>query len=113
MKDTIEYKGYVGSVHYNDEDSIFYGKVEHLRSLISYEGDDVQSLRTSFQEAINDYLDLCQQKGIPPEQTFRGSFNIRTGTELHRKAALTAQKRGMNLNKLVTEALEQYLMQEG
>jgi predicted HicB family RNase H-like nuclease len=110
MKDMMEYKGYFGSVHYNDEDGIFYGKVEHLRSLISYEGYDVQSLRTSFQDAIDDYLELYRQKEIHPEQTFKGSFNIRTGTELHRKAAITAQNRGINLNKLVTEALEQYLM---
>lgn len=109
MKDMMEYKGYFGSVHYNDDDSIFYGKVEYLRSLISYEGHDVESLRTSFQEAINDYLELCQQKAIQPEQTFKGSFNIRTGTELHRKAVMMAKMRGINLNKLVTEALEQYL----
>jgi predicted HicB family RNase H-like nuclease len=110
MKDMMEYKGYFGSVHYNDDDGVFYGKVEHLRSLISYEGYDVQSLRASFQDAIDDYLELCQQKEMQAEQAFKGSFNIRTRTELHRKAAITAQKRGINLNKLVTEALEQYLI---
>lgn len=109
MKDTMEYKGYLGSVHYNDEDGIFYGKVEHLRSLISYEGYDVQTLQASFHEAIEDYLELCQHKSIPPEQPFKGSFNIRTGSDLHRRAALAAQQRGINLNRLVTEALEQYL----
>lgn len=109
MKNMIEYKGYLGSVNYNDEDRIFYGKVEYIRSLISYEGQDVESLRASFHEAVEDYLALCQERGIEPEKPFKGSFNIRPGTDLHRRAAIAAEQRGINLNKLVTEALEKYL----
>ena len=109
MKDMMDYKGYLGSVHYNDQDKVFYGKVEYIRSLISYEGHDVETLWTSFQEGVDDYLELCQHKEIAPEQTFKGSFNIRPGTELHRRAAIAAQKQGVNLNRLVSEALEQYL----
>lgn len=109
MKNMMEYQGYLGSVNYNDEDELFYGKVEYIRSLVSYEGHDVSSLRASFHEAVDDYLALCEKKGIEPEKPFKGSFNIRPGTDLHRRAALKAQQRGINLNKLVTEALEQYL----
>ena len=48
MKDTMEYKGYFGSVHYNDDDKVFYGKLEFIRALVSYEGTDVVSLRAAF-----------------------------------------------------------------
>jgi predicted HicB family RNase H-like nuclease len=109
MKDMMEYKGYFGTVHYNDEDQTFYGKIEHIRSLVSYEGQDATTLRASFEEAVEDYLELCQEQNREPERPFKGSFNIRTGTTLHRRAAIAAQERGVNLNKLVTEALEQYL----
>ena len=109
MKDMMEYKGYFGSVHYNDEDALFYGKVEFIRSLISYEGHDVLSLKAGFHEAVDDYLDLCQNRGMEPEVAFKGSFNIRPGSDLHRRAAISAQQRGVNLNKLVTDALENYL----
>ncbi|QUY40382.1 antitoxin HicB (plasmid) [Acaryochloris marina S15] len=51
MKNMIEYQGYFGSVHFSNEDEVFYGKVEFIRSLISYEGTDVQSLKAAFQEA--------------------------------------------------------------
>ena len=34
MKDMMEYKGYFGSVRYSDEDSIFFGRIEFMRSLI-------------------------------------------------------------------------------
>ncbi|NEO64914.1 MAG: type II toxin-antitoxin system HicB family antitoxin [Moorea sp. SIO4G2] len=109
MNNLMKYKEYLGSVNYNDEDEILYGKVEYIRSLISYEGQDVESLRASFHEAVDDYLELCQLKGIEPEKPFKGSFNIRPGTDLHRRAAYAAIEQGINLNQLVTEALEQYL----
>ena len=113
MKDTLTYKGYTGSVHYNEEDRVFYGKVEYIRSLVSYEGTDVASLHAAFEEAVEDYLALCQQQGKAPEQPFSGSFNVRTGTDLHRQAVLLVKERGTTLNRVISDALTRYLQQEG
>ena len=109
MKTYMEYKGYQGSVHFNDEDQVLYGKVAFIPALISYEGTDVKSLRESFHEAVDDYLDLCQQQGKEPAKPFKGSFNVRTGPDLHRRAYAYAQEHHKNLNTVVTEALERYL----
>ena len=109
MKNMIAYKGYYGSVHYSDEDQIFHGKIEFIRSLVSYEGTDVRSLRTAFEEAVDDYLKLCEEENREPDRPFKGSFNIRTGTDLHRRAVLFAKSKGTNLNSIVTDALEKYL----
>ena len=38
MSNTITYKNYIGSVEFSEEDSLFYGKVLGIKSLISYEG---------------------------------------------------------------------------
>lgn len=32
MKDMIRYKGYLGSVHYSDDDQVFYGKLEYIKA---------------------------------------------------------------------------------
>ncbi len=57
MRDSfLEYKGYQGSVHYNNEDRVFFGKVMFIPALVSYEGTDVDSLTKSFEEAVDDYL---------------------------------------------------------
>ena len=109
MKDMMSYKGYYGSGHYDDEDKIFHGRVEFIRSLITYEGTDVKSLRIAFEEAVNDYLELCEEEKKEPETPFKGSFNVRTGPDLHRRAALYAKSRGTNLNSVITDALEKYL----
>lgn len=34
MKNTMEYKGYIGSVEFSEEDCILYGKVMGIHSLI-------------------------------------------------------------------------------
>jgi predicted HicB family RNase H-like nuclease len=109
MKDMMIYKGYYGSVHYSDEDQVFHGKIEFIRSLVSYEGTDVKSLRTAFKEAVDDYLELCKEERKEPEMSFKGSFNVRTGPDLHRRAMLFAKSKGMNMNSIITDALENYL----
>ena len=40
----MQYKGYVGSVEFSEEDGIFFGKVLGIRSLISYDGKNAQEL---------------------------------------------------------------------
>ena len=108
MKNTIEYKGYTGSVEYSDEDGIFFGKVQFIRTSISYEGADAVSLRQDFHDGIDDYLEMCKEKNLNPEQPFKGSFNVRVGRNLHRKLAIEAEQRGISLNSLVVERLEHH-----
>jgi len=59
-----------------------------------------------FHEGVDDYLAMCEGKNIPPEQPFKGSFNVRVGRDLHRQIALEAARRGVSLNNLVVAALE-------
>jgi hypothetical protein len=54
---------YYGSVHYNDYDKVFYGKVAFIRALVSYEGTDIKSMSKSFEEAVEDYLQTCREQG--------------------------------------------------
>lgn len=110
MKDMLTHKGYHGSIHYNSEDRVFYGKVEFIRALISYEGKDADSLESAFVEAVEDYLVLCEEQGRVPEKPFKGSFNVRIAPELHERVAIAASQHGMTLNRFVAEALSHAVM---
>lgn len=59
---TIQYKGYVGSVEFSEEDGIFYGKVKGVCSLISYEGENEKELLNDFHNAVDDYLKTCVEE---------------------------------------------------
>jgi predicted HicB family RNase H-like nuclease len=105
----MEYKGYIGSVRFSADDDVFHGKLQGIRDLVTYEGTDVASLKRSFYDAVDDYLGTCKKRGKSPEQPFKGSFNVRVGRELHKRAAVFAAERKKKLNAVVSEALEKYL----
>jgi predicted HicB family RNase H-like nuclease len=63
-------------------------------------------LRQAFEEAVDDYLDTCREQEKEPEQPFKGSFNIRVGSSLHRRLAFEAMKKGVTLNKYIVDMLE-------
>ena len=48
MDNTIQYKGYAGSVEFYEEEGIVYGKVMGICSLISYKGESAKELLGRF-----------------------------------------------------------------
>ena len=108
MSNTMEYKGYLGSVEFSEADGVFFGKVLGIRALLSYEGTTAQELVEDFHGAVDDYLALCAAEGTQPEKAYKGSFNVRVSPELHRQAALYAQAHHLSLNGVVERALQTY-----
>jgi predicted HicB family RNase H-like nuclease len=103
----MEYKGYYGSVSYDDEAGTFFGRVNNLsRDGITFEGSSVDELKTAFRDSVNDYLSWCSERGEDPDKPYSGKFNIRISPDLHAKAAVNAQARGESLNDFVTKAIE-------
>ncbi len=109
MSTMLEYKGYLGSVEYSDEDEVLHGRLEFIRDLVTFEGQDAKGIKAAFHEAVDDYLELCEAEGRKPDVPLEGSFNVRPGRELHRRAMLYAKRRGINLNTVVSDALRSYL----
>ena len=109
MSNMLEHRGYLGSVLYSDEDETFHGRLEFIRDLVTYEGNDAMSLKSAFREAVDDYLRLCEEQERTPDVPLKGSFNIRPGRSLHRAAMLRARRDGISLNAVVTDALRRML----
>ena len=112
MSDMLEHRGYLGSVRYSDEDEVLHGRLEFIRDLVTYEGQDARSLKRAFRESVDDYLDMCEANRRKPDVPLKGSFNVRPGRELHRRAMLYARREGMSLNAVVTGALRRMLESE-
>ncbi len=109
MKDVLTYKDFFGSVHFDSDDQVFHGKIEGIEDLVTFEGTSVSELVQSFEDAVEDYLDLCNQTGKKPEKSYRGSFNVRIPPELHRKAVREAIADGVSLNQFIQRVLETLL----
>lgn len=106
MSSMMEYKGYHATVEYDAEDKIFVGKVFGIVDLLNFHGSSVDELEKMFHQSIENYLSICEQSGKYPDKEFKGNFNVRIPTELHRKVALEATKQSLTLNQYVTKALK-------
>jgi predicted HicB family RNase H-like nuclease len=101
----MTYKSYTARVEYDDRDDVFVGRVLGLQSILSFEGNSVKALKTAFEEAVNDYLQECLEKGLPPEKPASGKLLLRLAPELHGQAMVAAKAAGKSLNQWVAEAL--------
>jgi predicted HicB family RNase H-like nuclease len=106
----MKYQGYEAIVKYDDQDRLFVGRVINTLDVIAFDGSSVEELESSFHAAIDEYLEDCKTKGKTPDKPFSGRFNLRISPDLHRQAAVKAEKEGISLNTLVEKALHNVLM---
>jgi predicted HicB family RNase H-like nuclease len=64
---SMSYRGYLGWVEFDEEEPVFYGRLQSIRALVSYEATDSQGLMQAFHEAVDDYLAASREKRVPPE----------------------------------------------
>jgi predicted HicB family RNase H-like nuclease len=105
MKGFMHYKDYYGSVNFDENELVFYGKLEFIRALVDYEATDATGLKKAFEEAVDDYIELCRTQNIAPETPFKGSLKFRLGPELHREVAAAASANRLTINKFITQTL--------
>ncbi|PTN09185.1 putative HicB family RNase H-like nuclease [Mangrovibacterium marinum] len=112
MKNVLEYKGFLGTVNYSADDRVFFGKVEGINDLVTFEGTTVDELEAAFKEMVDGHIEDCEREGKPLEKSYKGSFNVRLSSELHKRAAQMAAAKGITLNQLVKHALKRELHEE-
>ena len=106
MTDILQYGDYLASVHFSAEDEVFFGKIIGINDSVTFEGSTVNELKKAFRAAVEDYLETCKALQKEPEKIYKGSFNVRIPSELHRKAVLYSAIKKMSLNDFVRYAIE-------
>lgn len=109
MSKNLEHKGYTAKIEYSYEDEVFFGTINGIVDLVTFEGTSVEELKKAFVEAVDDYLDICSRYGKEPDKEYKGTFNIRISPELHKKAAIEAGKKRISLNQIVEISISKYL----
>jgi len=109
---TLKYKDFIGSVNFSEEDEVFFGKIEGINALVTFEAETVTELKKAFKEAVSDYLEFCRSKGIKPHKTYTGVLNVRLTPGIHRLAAIEAIRSGTTLNGFIKRAVEKELRAE-
>lgn len=100
------HKGYPAQIEYSDEDGCFVGRVAGIRDIITFHGDSVEDLRAAFEEALDFYLDSCEERGERPNRAYSGKLMLRVPPMVHDAIATCAEGSGKSLNQWATEALK-------
>ena len=103
--DLLEYKGYRARVVYDNETKSLWGEVVGITDYIDFQSDSLKTIEKEFRKAVDEYLAFCEEVGKEPEKEYKGSFNIRIGTDLHKQIALQSLKEGKSINEYVKEAV--------
>lgn len=101
----MTYKGYSGTVRFDDDAGIFHGEVFGLRDVVTFQGTTVEELKTAFEESIEDYLEFCEQTGDAPDKPFSGKFLLRIDPQLHRRLYELSADEGESLNSWIGSKL--------
>ena len=107
---TLNYKGYLGSVNFSEQDEVFFGKIEGIDGLVNFEGKSVSELTDAFHEAVEDYITYCEETGIPLHKSYNGNLNIRIKPETHSRLAMYAKQKGISLNALISNSLDRVVL---
>ena len=108
-KNKLSYKGYFTEIKYSEEDKVLFGKIEGIVDLVNFESDSARDIEEEFHKAVDDYLTFWKEVGKEPERAYKGSFNVRIPSKLHRDIAIYAERHGETLNSVVEKAIEIYL----
>jgi len=57
---TIEYKGYVAKVEFDDEDQIFVGEVIGIDDIIAFHSENEEEIIHVFHNVVDDHLETCK-----------------------------------------------------
>lgn len=102
----LKYKGYTGSVEYDDEARIFHGEILDTKDVITFQGKSVAEIEKAFRESIDDYLEFCKTRREEPDKPFSGRFILRMPSDLHHRVYLAARKKGKSLNNWIINVLK-------
>lgn len=106
----LKHKGYHGTASVENGKIVI--EVLDLSDLITTECDRADEVEGKFRELVDDYLEVCAAIGRTPDRPYKGQFNVRVSPELHKNAAIAATARRVSLNKIVEEALQEFLREK-
>lgn len=103
---SLKYKGFIGSVRFSEDDGVFFGEIEGIDGLVTFEGGSIKELTDDFHKAVDDYLAFCKEHGLPAKKSYSGTLNIRISPATHNSIADFAAAEGITINAFIKRALE-------
>ena len=102
----MNYKGYTGEATLDVESGIYFGMVDGIHDVITFQGSTVSEAAAAFRNSINVYLAMCQRRGEAPDEPPTEVVKLRLQPSLLRRANQAAADSGKTLNGLIAGLLQ-------
>jgi predicted HicB family RNase H-like nuclease len=109
MNNIMIINGYRAVIQFDPDIEMFRGEFTGLNGGADFYADSVAALRKEGEISLKVFLDECTRRGVQPNKSYSGKFQVRLPSELHEFAADAAQARGQSLNQFVATAIEHEL----
>ena len=63
----MKHKGYDADIKYSDDDECYIGHIAGIDDIVGFHADSVPELRAAFEEAVDDYIELCTDLDRTPQ----------------------------------------------
>lgn len=101
----MDYKGYRAQIDFDDEAGVFVGEVINTRDGITFTGRSVDELRSAFERAVDEYVEMSADIGAHLDQPVSGQIAIRLHPALHRAVMTCARRDGKSVTAWIAECL--------
>lgn len=64
----LEYKGYLGKVEFDADQSLYHGEITNIRDVITFQGRTPDELSVALTASVEDYLTFCREAGRDPQK---------------------------------------------
>ncbi|MDW3022879.1 type II toxin-antitoxin system HicB family antitoxin [Ligilactobacillus salivarius] len=105
MQETMNYKGYQGTIEYSLEDNVLHGRVLGIKSILSYEGNTLLELKKDFESLIDEYLEDCKNNNESPEKPYKQNIVINLEPDLQEKLYLYSALHNENIIDSIGKAI--------
>lgn len=56
MKNILSYKGFIGSVNFSTDNRVYFGKIEGINDLVTFEGTTADELEEAFKYMVEKHI---------------------------------------------------------
>ncbi len=102
----MKFDGYTAKIGYDSDLDQFRGEIVGINGSADFYGKSPASLRTEFRKSLKVFLEVCEEKDLPPMKEYSGKFNLRIPPRLHSEIAAQAKAEDKSLNQWVSETLD-------
>ena len=64
---TMHYKRYDADFEHSEDDDCFVGRIAGIDDVVGFHAESVPDLRVAFEEAVDDYIEFCEELEHSPK----------------------------------------------